>query len=169
MYNTYYCFYEIGALDQIIRKKVKNQMQICSIEKVSISYTQKSKSLNPTKQIYPLAALSYITGQRCQVVSARQSISSWNLRKNTVIGCKVTLRRHFAFAFLEKLYLCGLYTIKIETWKGFKEKLCTKTKGLRLLPKKSFGVSENRFFFELQKPSIKLSNFSGFYINIYVS
>lgn len=171
-------FYEIFP-DFICRQPLKNLNQISLPEKVNISYTGKNLVSNPSELCVSQAALTYITGQRGTVLWAQKSVSSWKLRKNTVIGCKVTLRGRLFFLFLEKLYIYGiikqLYVLRLKNKKKVVSYPCCATvkqqahgekPGYIYEQPKCFGVHQNMLFFELQKSSINWKSFSGLYISI---
>lgn len=152
--NYGFFFNEIMVADQLSRKTRKTNMQIAVHKKVTCSYTGKQLVLSPTNLSLPLCALTFLTGQKSTLIWATKSVSSWKLRKNSVIGCKVTLRRQFAFLFLDKLYLYGRQGL-LEKKKNFLNDLdfC-------------FGVSKNNDFIELQKSDHFSFGFSGFSLSI---
>jgi large subunit ribosomal protein L5 len=47
--------------------------------------------------------LAQITGQRPQITKAKQSVSAFRLREGLAIGCRVTLRGHRMYEFLDRL------------------------------------------------------------------
>lgn len=147
-------FNEIVVADKLSRKTRKTNMQISVLDKITCSYTGKELISSPTNLSLPMCALTFLSGQHCTTVWAKKSVSSWKLRKNCVIGCKVTLRRKFAYVFLDKLYLYGRQGI-LERKKNFLNHFdfC-------------FGVSKNRDFIELQKSDGLSSSFSGFSVSI---
>lgn len=49
-----------------------------------------------------MSLLAVISGQRPQLTKARKSIANWKVRKNQVLGFKVTLRGKFVYEFLDK-------------------------------------------------------------------
>lgn len=52
--------------------------------------------------LYVMSLMAVITGQRPILTKARKSIANWKIRKNQILGCKVTLRGKVALEFLDK-------------------------------------------------------------------
>jgi len=52
--------------------------------------------------LYVMSLLAIISGQRPILTKARKSIANWKLRKNQILGCKVTLRGKPSLDFLDK-------------------------------------------------------------------
>lgn len=67
---------------------------------------ESSKKINSTNNevlnLYAMSLLAIISGQRPILTKARKSIANWKIRKDQVLGCKVTLRGKPALAFLDK-------------------------------------------------------------------
>ncbi len=88
-----------GLMSQL---KLKNSMQIPSIQKVVINVTyadavKNSKLLNKT-----VDELTAITGQKAVITKAKKAISNFKLREGVPLGVKVTLRRDRMWCFLDK-------------------------------------------------------------------
>lgn len=58
---------------------------------------------NPKALENVVLTLKTITGQQPVVTKARKSISNFKIRQGMKIGCKVTLRKHVMWNFLDKL------------------------------------------------------------------
>src|SRR5437764_6166604 len=56
--------------------------------------------------------LGQITGQRPQITRAKKAISSFRLRENNEIGCRVTLRGQRMYEFLDRLIAIALPRIR---------------------------------------------------------
>jgi large subunit ribosomal protein L5 len=97
-------FYKlIICKDFIYKQNLRNIMEIPKLKKLVISVTSKSL-VNDKKYIIPaLLALELISGQKLKLAKAKHSIASFKLRKNQLIGCKVTLQGKNMFYFLDKL------------------------------------------------------------------
>jgi len=81
----------------------KNPMEIPKLEKISIHMMLK-QAIHDKKHIETaLFALELITGQKATYVYAKKSISSFQLRKGMIIGCRVTLRKDRMYSFLDNL------------------------------------------------------------------
>ncbi len=57
-------------------------------------------------------AMADITGQRPVVTLARNSIAGFKLREGMPIGCKVTLRKHRMYEFLDRLVTIALPRVR---------------------------------------------------------
>ena len=81
-----------------------NQMAVPGIEKVVVNMGIGEAAQD--KKIIEKAAddLQIITGQKAKLNKARVAISTFKLRKDDVIGLKVTLRGKRMYNFLEKLF-----------------------------------------------------------------
>ena len=47
--------------------------------------------------------LSFITGQRPAATRAKKAIANFKIRKGSIVGCKVTLRKDIMYEFLDRL------------------------------------------------------------------
>jgi large subunit ribosomal protein L5 len=56
--------------------------------------------------------LTQITGQKAQITLAKKAISSFRLRENQAIGCRVTLRGQRMYEFLDRLISIALPRIR---------------------------------------------------------
>ena len=113
MENEFYRHYKdrvVPALRE--RHKYKNVHQIPRIEKVVVntsigSQPDVKQALDEAK-----AELSLITGQQPAETRSKKSIANFKLRKNQVIGAKVTLRGDRMYEFLERLIKAALPRIR---------------------------------------------------------
>ena len=104
--DTYYR--EIVSQDLIYKQNYHNVMELPKIEKIVINSTSKS-FVEDRKNITPVfLGLEMICGQRLKMNTAEKSIAGFKIRQGQTIGCKVTLRRHSVFYFLDKLLLAIL-------------------------------------------------------------
>lgn len=85
------------------RRGYQNPMQVPGIEKIVINMGI-SQVDDPKVLQGAMDDLTQITGQRPVVTHAKKSISDFGISQGDPVGCKVTLRRERAFAFLEKLF-----------------------------------------------------------------
>lgn len=85
------------------RRGYENLMQVPGLEKIVINMGI-SQVDDPKVLQGAMDDLTQITGQRPVVTHAKKSISDFGISQGDPVGCKVTLRRERAFAFLEKLF-----------------------------------------------------------------
>ena len=94
------------------RFKYKNPMQVPGLKKVVINMglgeaIQNAKILESAQQ-----EMTVISGQLPVMRKARKSIATFKLREGMTIGCKVTLRRHNMYHFLDKLINVALPRVR---------------------------------------------------------
>ena len=92
-----------------IRPKLKeelglqNVMQIPRIAKITLNMGV-GEAIADRKQLdSAIADLELIAGQKPVMTKARKSIAGFKIREDFPIGCKVTLRRHRMYEFLDRL------------------------------------------------------------------
>ncbi len=83
--------------------RLSNPMEVPRIVKVVVNMGVSEKD-NPKILEGAVQNLAKITGQKPVVTKARKSISDFKLTAGDPIGCKVTLRREYAYEFLNKLF-----------------------------------------------------------------
>lgn len=81
----------------------KNPMEIPKLEKISIHMMLKQVIYDKKHLQTALFALELITGQKATYIYAKKSISSFQLRKGMIIGCRVTLRKERMYSFFDNL------------------------------------------------------------------
>lgn len=90
----------------------KNKLQAPRLEKIVINVglgeaTQDIKLLEAAQ-----SELAMITGQKPVVTRAKKAIANFKIRKNSPIGCKVTLRRAMMYEFLDRLIAIAIPRIR---------------------------------------------------------
>ena len=90
----------------------RNPMQIPKLDKIVLNMgvgeaTQDSKKLQAA-----MAELALITGQKPAVCRARKSVANFKLREGMAIGCKVTLRKHRMYEFMDRLVNIALPRVR---------------------------------------------------------
>ena len=104
MYKSRLQQYYLESGKNILQKRFGylNPMEVPSLEKIVISVTTKDAVLDSKVMDNVSAELMLITGQKPLLTIAKKSIAGFKLRENSVIGCKVTLRRHMMYEFLDR-------------------------------------------------------------------
>src|SRR6476660_5252569 len=148
MENEFYRHY----IDRVVpalreRHSYKNPHQVPKLEKVVInssvgSHADIKQALEDAK-----AELALITGQRAAETRAKKSIANFKLRKDQVIGAKVTLRGQRMYEFLERLIKAALP--RIRDFRGVSPR-CFDGHGNYTL-----GVSDQSIFPEVELDKIK--------------
>ena len=90
----------------------KNPLEVPTIEKIVLNMGV-GDAVNDTKKVTLAAAdLALIAGQRPVITRARNAISTFKVRENMPIGCKVTLRRVRMYEFLDRLVTVALPRVR---------------------------------------------------------
>src|ERR1700716_4108019 len=105
-FHRYYKDHVMPALQK--QHGYKNVNQIPKVHKVVVNTSVGSQA--DVKQAVEDAKteLALITGQRAAETRAKKSIANFKLRKDQVIGAKVTLRGEMMYDFLERLIKTAL-------------------------------------------------------------
>src|SRR5947209_8179755 len=113
MENEFYRDYKervMPALQQ--RHKYKNVHQVPRVEKVVVNTSVGSQADLKQAMEEAKTELALITGQQPAETRAKKSIANFKLRKDQVIGAKVTLRGDRMYEFLERLIKAALPRIR---------------------------------------------------------
>ncbi|MCG6206687.1 50S ribosomal protein L5 [Rhodopseudomonas sp. HC1] len=89
-----------------------NAMQVPKLEKVVLNMGV-GEAVNDRKKAEQAAAdMSLIAGQKAVVTYSRVAISTFKLRENQPIGCKVTLRGAKMYEFIDRLITVALPRVR---------------------------------------------------------
>ena len=91
---------------------VQNVMQIPKLEKIVVNMGVGKATQQPSLLDGAVADLTAISGQKPIVTKSRDSISSFKLRENQAIGCKVTLRGDRMWEFFDRLLAIAIPRIR---------------------------------------------------------
>jgi len=104
--------------DTVVRKKLaekfgyKNAMQVPVIDKIVINMGIGEAVADRKKVESAAADLAMIAGQKPVITKSRMAISTYKLRENQPIGCKVTLRKARMFEFIDRLINIALPRVR---------------------------------------------------------
>jgi large subunit ribosomal protein L5 len=104
--------------DQVVRKKLseqfgyKNPMQVPMIDKVVINMGIGEAVADRKKVESAASDLALISGQKPVITKSRKAISTYKLRENQPIGCKVTLRKARMYEFLDRLVTIAMPRVR---------------------------------------------------------
>ena len=90
----------------------KNDMQIPRIDKIVINMGIGEAAQDAKKLDSAVKEMAAIAGQKPSLCKARKSIANFKLREGMNIGCKVTLRRHMMYEFLDRLVTIALPRVR---------------------------------------------------------
>jgi large subunit ribosomal protein L5 len=104
--------------DQEVRAKLtekfgyKNAMQVPVIDKIVINMGIGEAVADRKKVEAAAADLALISGQKAVITKSRKAISTYKLRENQPIGCKVTLRKTRMYEFIDRLINIALPRVR---------------------------------------------------------
>ena len=124
----------------------KNEMAVPKLKMVSINVGIKAVDSDNKLLAYLLNQLSNISGQKAVLTKSRKAISTFKLRKDLPIGCRVTLRGKKMYQFIDKLVNIALP--RIRDFRGLSPK------GFNESNHYSFGVKEHNIFLEVDLDNI---------------
>jgi large subunit ribosomal protein L5 len=90
----------------------KNPMQVPRLEKIVVNIGVGEAVQDSKKADAAATDLTAITGQHPVITKAKRSIATFKLRKDMSIGCKVTLRGHRMYEFLDRLITVALPRVR---------------------------------------------------------
>jgi large subunit ribosomal protein L5 len=89
-----------------------NPMQVPKLEKIVINMGVGEASLDRKKIEAAAGEMAIISGQKPVITLAKKSIAAYKLREGMTVGCKVTLRRHRMYEFLDRLVNIALPRVR---------------------------------------------------------
>lgn len=97
-------FNQVTLCDLVSKDHFTNVMQLPYLNKIVLNIGLGQKLISNKKEIVKtLLALELIASQRAVPTKAKKSIDKFKLKKNMMIGSKLTLRRKNMFFFLDRL------------------------------------------------------------------
>lgn len=107
-----------GIYESVVRQKLmeqfgySNRMQVPSLDKVVINMGIGEAVADRKKVESAAGDLALIAGQKPVITKSRKAISTYKLRENQPIGCKVTLRKSRMYEFLDRLITIALPRVR---------------------------------------------------------
>nr|YP_010395037.1 ribosomal protein L5 [Phytopythium vexans]YP_010395055.1 ribosomal protein L5 [Phytopythium vexans]DAZ89474.1 TPA_asm: ribosomal protein L5 [Phytopythium vexans]DAZ89492.1 TPA_asm: ribosomal protein L5 [Phytopythium vexans] len=98
-------YQNITTYDLITKFNFKNVYQIPKINKVFLNIGFKNANIEKKKLINIITLLKLITNQKPIVTKSKKNNIFLKIKKNSIIGCKITLRKKNINIFLEKLLI----------------------------------------------------------------
>ena len=106
-------FYKDEVVPALTKKfGYSNPMEVPRLSKITINMGVGEAATNKKILENAVADLAKITGQRPITTKSRVSVASFKIRDGWPIGCKVTLRRHQMFEFLDRLISVSLPRVR---------------------------------------------------------
>lgn len=96
--------YDKELLPELAKKLGRqNRLALPRLEKIVINMGVGAATQDKKRLEAAVSALTLIAGQKPVITRARKSVSNFRLRQGMEIGCKVTLRGHRMYEFLDRL------------------------------------------------------------------
>ena len=89
-----------------------NPMEVPKLVKITLNMGVGEAAANKKVLENAVADMAKITGQKPVTTKSRVSVASFKIRDGWPIGCKVTLRRHQMFEFLDRLISVSLPRVR---------------------------------------------------------
>ncbi len=124
----------------------KNELAVPKIKAISLNVGIKAVDSDNKLLSYLQNQVSEIAGQKAVLTKARKAISSFKLRQDLPIGCKVTLRGQKMYQFLDKMVNIALP--RIRDFRGLS------SKGFNQSGHYSFGIKDHSIFLEVNLDNI---------------
>ena len=123
-----------------------NTMAVPRLKMVSINVGIKAADSDNKFLSYLATQISNIAGQKAVLTKARKAISTFKLREDLPIGCRVTLRGEKMYQFLDRLVNIALP--RVRDFRGLSPK------GFNQSNHYSFGLKEHGVFLEVDLDNI---------------
>lgn len=123
-----------------------NDLEIPKLKMISLNVGIKAVDSDNKFLSYLSNQVSNIAGQKAVLTKSRKAISTFKLRKDLPIGCRVTLRGKKMYEFFDKLVNIALP--RIRDFRGLS------AKGFNQSAHYSFGVKEHNIFLEVDLDNI---------------
>jgi len=90
----------------------KNPMQVPRITKITLNMGVGETTADKKVIENAVSDMTKISGQKPIITKAKKSISTFKIRDGYPVGCKVTLRRHQMYEFLDRLISISLPRVR---------------------------------------------------------
>ena len=145
----------ITIYNLLTKLNFKNIFEIPKITKICLNIGFKDSNIEKKKLINIILLLKLITNQKPLITQSKKSNIFLKIKKNSIIGCKITLRKNTVFFFLEKI----LFFISPNL-----RKLNYKNKNIL-----DFKIKNILDFFELKTEFLKFKNIPAIDVSIHTN
>lgn len=143
--------------DLITKLHFKNIFEIPKITKICLNIGFKNANIEKKKLINIIILLKLITNQKPIVTKSKKNNIFLKIKKNSIIGCKVTLRKKNIYFFLEKILIFILPNI-------YKINFNLKNKNIL-----NFQIKNVLNFFELKTEFLKFKEMPPIDVSIHTN
>jgi len=106
-------FYKKTVVPQLMKQfGYASMMQVPHLEKITLNMGVGEASADKKIITNAIGDMERIAGQKAVATMSRISIAGFKIRENWPIGCKVTLRRHRMYEFLDRLITIALPRVR---------------------------------------------------------
>lgn len=159
MNNNIKNYYQnIIIYDLLTKYNFKNIFQIPKITKICLNIGFKNANIEKKKLINILVLLKLITNQKPITTQSKKNNIFLKIKKNSIIGCKVTLRKKNIFIFLEKLIIFIIPNLNSNIKFNFENK--------NIL---NFQIKNILNFFELRREFLKFREIPSIDVSIHTN
>ena len=155
--NLHNHYKNITIYNLLTKFTFKNIFEIPKITKICLNIGFKDSNINKKKLINIILLLKLITNQKPVITKSKKNNIFLKIKKNSVIGCKITLRKMNIYIFLEKILIFILPNFK---------KLQINLKNKNIL---NFKINNILDFFELNTEFLKFKNIPPIDISIHTN
>ncbi|MDO8891184.1 MAG: 50S ribosomal protein L5 [Sulfurimicrobium sp.] len=106
-------FYRDTVAKQLMERfGYKSVMEVPRIEKITLNMGVGEAVADKKVMEHAVADMQKIAGQKPIVTNAKKSIAGFKIREGYPVGCKVTLRKHQMYEFLDRLVTVAIPRIR---------------------------------------------------------
>ena len=135
----------------------KNIFEIPKINKICLNIGFKEANLEKKKLINIILLLKLITNQKPLITKSKKNNIFLKITKNSITGCKITLRKKNIFIFLEKILIFILPNLK---------KIDLNLKNKNIL---NFQIKNILYFFELKNEFLKFKDIPSIDVSMHTN
>ncbi|KAK1928418.1 ribosomal protein L5 (mitochondrion) [Phytophthora citrophthora] len=150
-------YQNVTIYDLLTKLNFKNIFEIPKITKICLNIGFKDANIEKKKLINIILLLKLITNQKPIITKSKKNIIFLKIKKNSIIGCKITLRKKKIFNFLEKFLIFVLQNIT---------KINFNFKNKNIL---NFQIQNILYFFELKTEFLKFKNIPPIDVSIHTN
>ena len=143
--------------DLLTKLNFKNIFEITKITKICLNIGFKNANIEKKKLINIILLIKLITNQKPSITKSKKNDIFLKIKKNSIVGCKITLRKIRIFNFLEKIIFFILPN---------ENKIIFNSKNINIL---NFKINDSLNFFELKTEFFKFKDIPPIDISIHTN
>ena len=143
--------------DLLTKLNFKNIFEITKITKICLNIGFKNANIEKKKLINIILLIKLITNQKPIITKSKKNDIFLKIKKNSIVGCKITLRKIRIFNFLEKFLIFIL---------PYDNKIIFNSKNINIL---NFKINDTLNFFELKTEFLKFKDIPPIDVSIHTN